>query len=136
MKRFHFHSLLGATEPVRSFLKALRLVRKSNDEAVTEDSSSNRAALGAAYLDEAVLFNAHDLDVLVYFESRSTKHARPKAELDYSGCVFNCCAALHLQKLLCTRNKACQKDSLSVDELFLTEILQQRSFLLSAKSNI
>lgn len=52
-----------ATKQMGSFLKALRHVKKMNEEAASRDSPSARNAFGSSHLDNAVLFGAEEHDV-------------------------------------------------------------------------
>lgn len=58
-----------ATELVRRFSKALRLVEKLNDDTATEDSSATRCTLGATHLDSAALSSVDEYDMVLYIEA-------------------------------------------------------------------
>lgn len=125
-----FRRYVCATKVVRRFPKALRLVKKPNDEVASEDPSASLDALGATHLDYAVLWSVDEHDMLLYIAIAAAQTGERKQDATFNGRACYLYAASLLQMLWSMHSSARRNHPSSRDDVLLIKTPQRKTFSL------
>lgn len=122
-----YHCCVRATELVRSFREALRLIQKLDTEAKSEAPIATGAALRDTLLNKIVLFSANELSLLLCTKITAA-HARRQKQIEISNGLAFCVHAVSLhQKMGGIHSTSSEKRPLSSDDFLLIQIPQKKT---------
>lgn len=125
-----YRRYVHATELVRRFSEALRLVEKRNDEAASSDSTGESGALGGTHLDSAVVFSSKEHDVLLYVDATDAHTRRWKHNPSSMDAFSKSVPPLFCKSSKSWHRSEYEKHHSTFDAFVLTEPLQIKSFSL------